>query len=104
MACRKKAGELVRSEVFQRMRAVRLSETRSAFWRFHTRGVGQASAQSSASLSVALRATADRTNWCLQQNRRRYTVCVVEAVCNVDTSRPSSSLPRLGFVFSMDNM
>ncbi|KXZ42024.1 hypothetical protein GPECTOR_220g472 [Gonium pectorale] len=35
----KKAGELVRTETFAAMRAVKLSETRSAFWRFHTRGV-----------------------------------------------------------------
>ncbi|GFR43322.1 hypothetical protein Agub_g4391 [Astrephomene gubernaculifera] len=37
----KKAGELVRSEQFRGMRAVRLSATRSAFWRFHTRGVAE---------------------------------------------------------------
>ncbi|KAG2432418.1 hypothetical protein HYH02_012989 [Chlamydomonas schloesseri] len=35
----KKAGELVRSDVFKSMRAVKLRETRSAFWRFHTKGV-----------------------------------------------------------------
>ncbi|KAG2439592.1 hypothetical protein HXX76_004944 [Chlamydomonas incerta] len=35
----KKAGELVRSDVFRNMRAVKLRETRSAFWRFHTKGV-----------------------------------------------------------------
>eukprot|EP00198_Chlamydomonas_reinhardtii_P008743 XP_001698080.1 predicted protein [Chlamydomonas reinhardtii] len=35
----KKAGELVRSDVFRSMRAVKLRETRSAFWRFHTKGV-----------------------------------------------------------------
>ena len=41
---RQKAKELVRSERFRGMRAVRLKETRSAFWRFHTKvrraGVG----------------------------------------------------------------
>ncbi|KAG2502176.1 hypothetical protein HYH03_000663 [Edaphochlamys debaryana] len=37
----KKAGELVRHDVFRAMRAVKLSHTRSAFWRFHTRGVAE---------------------------------------------------------------
>ncbi len=75
--CRKKAGELVRSEVFQRMRAVRLSETRSAFWRFHTRGVGPASAHSHSSLPVVLAGAVGGTCLCcMLQNRRRYMVCV----------------------------
>ncbi|GLC43990.1 hypothetical protein PLESTB_000217400 [Pleodorina starrii] len=37
----KKAGELVRTDTFRAMRAVKLSRTRSAFWRFHTRGVAE---------------------------------------------------------------
>ncbi|GLI66518.1 hypothetical protein VaNZ11_010388 [Volvox africanus] len=38
----KKANTLMRTETFRGMRAVRLSQTRSAFWRFHTRGVAEA--------------------------------------------------------------
>ncbi|GIL75732.1 hypothetical protein Vretimale_15281 [Volvox reticuliferus] len=38
----KKANSLMRTETFRTMRAVRLSHTRSAFWRFHTRGVAEA--------------------------------------------------------------
>ncbi|GIL67613.1 hypothetical protein Vafri_20967 [Volvox africanus] len=37
----KKANALMRTDTFRGMRAVRLSQTRSAFWRFHTRGVAE---------------------------------------------------------------
>lgn len=39
MPRRQKAGELLKLPAFAGMRHVKLRETRSAFWRFHTQGV-----------------------------------------------------------------